>query len=94
MVTIWCAAVIEESGSVLVSFLLLLFCFNFFLAANLTLKGAIFTEQRNRSYSHRKWHSDDEILTEKQSLVGEKETTNPNTTPPPLPTRSAFEEVN
>lgn len=36
MVTIWCAAVIEESGSVLVSFL------KFFLAANLTLKGAYF----------------------------------------------------
>lgn len=46
----------------------------FFSAANLTLKGAIFTEQRNRWYSHGKWHSDDEILTEKQTLPGVKET--------------------
>lgn len=89
MATIWRAALIEESGSVLVSF----FCY-FFSAANLTLKGAIFTEQRNRWYSHRKWHSDDEILTEEKSLLGEKETKNPNTTPLPLPARSTFEEVN
>lgn len=46
----------------------------FFPAANLTLKGAIFTEQRNWRYLHGKWHSDDEILTEKQTLLGVKET--------------------
>lgn len=67
----------------------------FFSAANLTLKGAIFTEQGNRWYSHGKWHSDDEILTEKQTLleVKEKKSPKPNTTPPPLPLRTAFEEV-
>lgn len=82
MVTIWRAALIEESGSVLVSF----FLFLIFLAANLTLKGAIFTEQRNRWYSHRKWHSDDETLTEKQSLLQGKKKQNKtkhNTSPTP-----------
>lgn len=63
-----------------------LFSFFNFLAANLTLKGAIFTEQRNRWYSHRKWHSDDETLTEKQSLLQGKKKQNKtkhNTSPTP-----------
>lgn len=42
MVTIWCAALIEESGSVLVSFFLLLFCFNFFFGCQLDPEGSHF----------------------------------------------------
>lgn len=94
MVTIWCAVLIEESGSILVSFLSknIFFLLFFFSAANLTLKGAIFTEQRNWWYSHGKWHSDDEILPEKQTLLEVKEKkkskTKHNTSP--TPTKNCF----
>lgn len=70
MVTIWCAAVIQESGSVLVSFL------NFFWLPTWPWKKPsflsllsffFFFKQRNCWYSYRKWHSYDEIFTEKHS---------------------------